>query len=186
MHCCWRAVLHFQGHHFLLFSPLTVTVISVSECRPQVSSSSGYINGSLDETRCWRKTAPSILVFLPGRHFVAITASSQAALAFVWCHQAGVFTCVRDSVMSAEGCFLSLALERGHMLVTQSQFIKDWLCALHSVRRAHLCHSEEACAILSWTVRTGGMEPHSQSLYICLQFTYTDYLRGLLWLLMPL
>lgn len=70
--------------------------------------------------------------------------------------------------MSAEGCVLSLALERGHMPVTHSQFIKDWLSALCLVHQVHLCHSEVACALLSWTFRTGGMEPLTQSLYICL------------------
>lgn len=165
---CMRAVQRFQGHHFLLFSPLTVIVISMAQCRPQVSSSSGYINGLLCETGCWRETASSVLAILPGRHFAAITASSQAALAFSLCCQAAVFTCVWDSLMSAEGWVLSLALERGHMPVTHSQFIKDWLSALRSEHRAHLCHSEEACALLSQTVRTGGMEPLSQSLYICL------------------
>ncbi len=51
------------------------------QCCPQVISSSEYINGSLG-TGCWRETALSVLVILPGCHFAAITTSSQAALAF--------------------------------------------------------------------------------------------------------
>lgn len=112
-----RAVLLFHDHYFLLLSPLTL---------PSVVLSAAF------------RSAPHWDTMLKGAHIVR---PCHSAISLKW-RRSGKphwhFHVSEIHWFAHSCCFPSLALERGHMPVMQSQFIKGWLPALRSVHW-HTC-----------------------------------------------
>lgn len=155
-----RAVVFFHGHYLLLISPLTSPSVVLSA----VLRSAPHLRFTQWDTLL--KRARSVRPCHSARAAFRSNDGVQASHIGIRLMRWGCRSHVSEIHWWAHSCcFPSLALERGHMPVTHSQFIKDWLPALRSVHW-HTCVALKK-SVPYWVRQPGcgGMEP--QSLYSC-------------------
>lgn len=154
-----RTAVPFHDHYFRSLSPLTLpSVVPSAALRSAPHLRFTHWDRMLKGARVAR---PCHSARVPFHSNDGVQASHVGVRLMRWACRSHV----SEIHWWAHSCrFPSLALERGHMPVTHSQFIKGWLSAPRSVHW-HTCVVLKSVPYWVRQAGCGGMEP--RSLYSC-------------------